>query len=670
MDVLLVAITLQVFAGIAAFLLSKWSRAATALGAGGAIVGCLVGLVPVLRVLLSGTPESLCLAWDASHGTFRVGVDALGAFFLLPVLGLSALAAVYGGNYLLAYRHEKSLGSPWFFFNVFVAGMVLVVIAQTALLFLIAWEVMSVAAYFLVTFEQEKFEVRQAGWIYLIATHLGVAFLFLAFVLLGRNAESLDFEAFRAMPVLAPAWSGLIFVLALIGFGAKAGFVPFHVWLPDAHPAAPSHVSALMSGVMIKMGLYGLLRVVTFLGVPAPWWGVTLAGLGLLTGLVGIALALYQRDVKRVLAYSSIENMGLIGLALGVGLWGWASGLAAVAVLGMTAGLLHIWNHALMKGLMFFAAGSVLHGTGSKDMEKLGGLLKRMPWTGSILMVGAVAIAALPPLNGFVSKWLMYLSLLKCGFTASDSRSLMALFAVGLLAFIGGLGAITFVRLTGIVLLGSPRSEVARHAQESSPWMLGPMVVLLALCLVAAVVPETVADLLTEPLTQLLGPAAGPVGWELEASDAPLYVIGNLNAWTLIAFGIVALLLAALWRRAARAEGSTWGCGYIQPTERIQYTGRSFAELFAEHLLPRFLRPHTTRHAPRGLFPSKSDFQATTPDPITVKVYEPFFRRWAERFARLRILQQGQINAYLLYIVLVVVLALAWLSVRTWWTAS
>lgn len=670
MDVLLVAITLQVFAGIAAFLLSKWPRAATALGAGGAVLGCLVGLVPVLRVLLSGTPESLRLAWDASHGTFHVGVDALGAFFLLPVLGLSALAAVYGGNYLLTYRHEKSLGSPWFFFNVFVAGMVLVVVAQTALLFLIVWEIMSVAAYFLVTFEQEKFEVRQAGWIYLIATHLGVAFLFLAFVLLGRNAGSLDFEAFRAMQTLTPASSGLIFVLALLGFGAKAGFVPFHVWLPDAHPAAPSHVSALMSGVMIKMGLYGLLRVVTFLGTPAPWWGMTLTGLGLLTGLVGISLALYQRDVKRVLAYSSIENMGLIGLALGVGLWGWASGLVAVAVLGMTAGLLHIWNHALMKGLMFFAAGSVLHGTGSKDMEKLGGLLKRMPWTGSILMVGAVAIAALPPLNGFVSKWLMYLSLLKCGFATSDSRSLTPLFAVGLLALIGGLGAITFVRLTGIVLLGSPRSEAARHAHESSPWMLGPMLILLLLCFVAAIVPQTVVDLLPGTLVCILGQEAGPVLWDLENSDAPLYILGNLNAWTFMAVGLAGWILAALLRRAARAEESTWGCGYVQPTARIQYTGRSFAELFAEHLLPRFLRPHTTRHAPHGLFPSKADFNSTCPDPISAKVYEPFFRRWAERFAWLRILQQGQIHAYLLYIVLTVVLALAWVSLRTWWAAA
>jgi formate hydrogenlyase subunit 3/multisubunit Na+/H+ antiporter MnhD subunit len=670
MDVLLVAIALQVLAGTAAFVFSKWPRAATTVGAGGAVLGCLLGLAPTLRVLLGGEPELLRLAWDASHGAFCVEVDALSAFFLLPVLGLSALAAVYGGDYLLAYRHEKSLGSPWLFFNLFVAGMVMVVVARTAFLFLVAWEVMSVAAYFLVTFEHEKAEVRKAGWVYLIATHLGVAFLFLAFVLLGRNAGSLEFEAFRRMPALASGSSGLIFVLVLVGFGAKAGFVPFHVWLPEAHPAAPSHVSALMSGVMIKMGLYGMLRVVTFLGPPAPWWGLTLAGLGLLTGLVGVALALYQRDVKRVLAYSSIENMGLIGLALGVGLWGWASNLPLVAALGVTAGLLHVWNHALMKGLMFFAAGSVFHGTGTKDMEKLGGLMKRMPWTASAMMVGAVAIAALPPLNGFVSEWLMYLGLLKSGVAISDSRSLAPLFAVGLLALIGALAAATFVRLTGIVLLGSPRSEAARHAHESSPWMLGPMLVLVFLCLTVAVIPQAVAGLLRGVLSQLIGPDAGRGLLDLESSDAPLHIVGNLNAVTLVAIGALTAFLLAWARNTRQAEGPTWGCGYVKPTERMQYTGRSFAELLAEHLLPRFLRPHTTRRAPRGLFPSRSEFGTETPDPVSAKVYEPFFRRSAERFSRLRVLQQGKVHVYLVYILLVVVLALAWVSLRTWWAAS
>ncbi len=266
MDLLLIAIGVQFASGLAAFAGSRTPRIATLLGAGGAAAGCLIGLIPALEVLLGGPPQALRSAWDPAHGEFLVEIDSLSSFFLVPVLGLSALAAIYGGNYLLAYRHEKSLGPPWFFFNAFVAGMMLVLIARTALLFLIAWEVMSISAFFLVTFEHEKPEVRRAGWIYLIAAHLGVAFLILAFLLLGRQAGSLEFASFHTMPSTSAAGAGVIFVLALIGFGAKAGLVPLHVWLPEAHPAAPSHVSALMSGVMIKMGLYGLLRVASFLG--------------------------------------------------------------------------------------------------------------------------------------------------------------------------------------------------------------------------------------------------------------------------------------------------------------------------------------------------------------------------------------------------------------------
>ncbi len=439
MDVLLWAVALQVLAGATAVTLSKMPRVATWVGAGGALLGSLASLVPTFRALLSGDSESLRLAWDAPHGSFSVEIDSLSAFFLLPVLVLSSLAAIYGGDYLLAYRHKKNLGIFWFFFNLFVASLVLAIVARTVFLFLVAWEIMSLAAFFLITFEHEKAEVRRAGWIYLVAAHIGVAFLFLSFLLLVRNSGSLEFESFGTMPSLSAGLAGLIFLLALIGFGTKAGFVPLHIWLPEAHPVAPAHVSALMSGVMIKMGFYGILRILTFLGQPAPWWGPTLAGIGLLTAIVGISLALQQSDIKRVLAYSSIENVGLIGLALGTGLWGAANHLPLVATLGMTAGLLHIWNHALMKGLMFFTAGSVFHGTGTKDMEKLGGLMKRMPWTAGAMMVGAVAIAALPPLNGFVGKWLMYLGLMNCGLSVNDSRSLPALLAVGLLASSVGL---------------------------------------------------------------------------------------------------------------------------------------------------------------------------------------------------------------------------------------
>jgi formate hydrogenlyase subunit 3/multisubunit Na+/H+ antiporter MnhD subunit len=593
-----------------------------------------------------------------------VGWDALSAFFLVPILGLSTLAAIYGGGYMIAYHTRKSIVASWVFFNAFVAGMVMVVIARTAILFLLSWEVMSLSAYFLVTLEQEKADVRRAGWVYLIATHLGVGFLFTTFVLLGRQAGSLDFDAFQNLRAVPAAWSGLIFVLALVGFGTKAGLVPFHVWLPEAHPAAPSHVSALMSGVMIKMGLYGLLRVLTFLGAPAPWWGLLLAGLGLLSGLVGIALALQQRDVKRVLAYSSIENIGLIGLALGVALWASAVKLPAIAVLALTAALLHVWSHGLMKSMLFFAAGSVLHATGAKDMEKLGGLMKRMRWSGGIMILGAVAICGLPPMNGFVSEWLMYLSLMKSGLALGDGRGLTAMLAVGLVALIGGLAVITFVRLTGIVLMGVPRSEAAAHAHESSPWMLGPMVVLGCLCLAMALVPATIVAALQAPLSEILRESATGSLQSLESSEIPLRTLGEINLWILIVVGAVAAALFGLLRKTSRAMGPTWGCGYAMPGPRMQYTGRSFAELMSEHLVPRLLRPRTSRRVPRGAFPARGDFDSECADPISEKLYEPFFRRCAERFSQLRILQQGKVNVYLIYMVVTVVLALAWVSIR------
>ena len=670
MDVLLLGITVQIIGGAAAFALSRWPRCASATGALAAVLGAMLGLAPTLQVLLDGNSVSRVFAWDTAHGFFHVEIDPLGAAFLVPVLGLTILSAVYGADYLFVYRDRKSLGAPWFFFNCFVAGMALVLIARTTLVFLVAWEIMSVAAYFLVTLEHEKEEVRRAGWVYLVATHLGVAFLFAAFLLLGSRAGSQDFTMFPLRGTLSPVESGVVFVLALIGFGAKAGLVPFHVWLPEAHPAAPSHVSALMSGVMIKMGIYGIIRILTFLGPPAPWWGLSLAGLGMITALVGISLALQQRDIKRVLAYSSIENVGLIALSLGIGVWGQATHRPIVAALGLTGAILQVWNHAAMKGLMFLAAGSILHATGTRDLEQMGGLMKRMPWTAGAMTVGAVAIAALPPLNGFTSKWLMYLALLQCGLPPASDQGLTALLSIGLLALVGGMAALAFVRLIGIALLGSARSPVAEHAHESSLWMRAPMILLVTSCVLLAVLPSCGVNLLGEPLMQVLGNSDAAKLSALVGVEEAVVPLGLMNAALLGVIGVIGVFLVVVLRRSQPAEGPTWGCGYAQPSARTQYTGRSFSEFLTAYFLPRFLRPRSARKAPEGLFPSPSEFAAETPDPFNERGYEPFFARWARRFAWLRILQQGQVNIYLAYVVLTVVLALAWISIRTWWRAA
>lgn len=667
MAALLAGMMIWILGGMGAVALSRFPRLASATGASAAVLGAILGLPTTLRVLCHGGCETLILPWDAVHGRFLIELDVLGAVFLLPILSLTVLGAIYGANYLLAYRARKSLGAPWFFFNAFIAGMTLVVLARTVLLFIVAWEVMSLTAFFLVTFEHEDAGVRRAGWVYLVATHLGLAFLLAAFLILGNQAGSLEFAAFHSLTALNATTAGVVFVLALVGFGAKAGIVPFHVWLPEAHPAAPSHVSALMSGVMIKLGLYGLLRILTFLGPPAPWWGITLAVVGMSTALIGISLAVSQRDIKRILAYSSIENIGLITLSLGIGLWGQATQRPLVETLGLAGAVLHIWNHAVMKSLMFLAAGSVLHGTGTRDLEHLGGLMQRLPWTARLMTLGAVAIAALPPLNGFTSKWLMYLALLHGGLSPLLDHGLTLLLAVGVLALVGGLAAVTFVRLTGIALLGSPRSAAAAQAHESSPWMVAPLCLLAAACLILAVLPNVALDGVVPVLRQLQENSHTASADAVQQTREFLVSVGVFNAWLLGAIGGCSVLLAALARRSTRVAGATWGCGYAQPTARMQYTGQSFAELSSKRLLPRFLRPRNTLRAPTGIFPAASEFASRSADPMCEKVYEPLFARWARRCAQLRILQQGQVNIYLTYVVLAVVLAFAWISLRSWW---
>lgn len=666
MALLLTAIAILFATGLAGFFVNHRPRLVTAIATGGAVAACVIGLIPSVRALFGADLGSVRLPWHVPGGAFFVQADALSAFFLIPIFVLTAAAAIYGGEYMLAFGKTRSLAPPWFFFNLFIAGMVLVVIARNAVLFLVAWEIMSIAAFFLVTFEHEKRDVRIAGWIYLVAAHLGVGCLLAMFIALGRHAGSFDFDHIIAAGNFAPTTGAIVFALALVGFGIKAGLVPMHIWLPEAHPAAPSHVSALMSGVMIKLGIYGILRTTLLLGNPPAWCGPMLAIIGLATGAIGVSLALIQRDIKRSLAYSSIENIGLIVLALGVGLWGAANGHTLVAVLGLAGGLLHIWNHALMKGLMFLCAGSILHGSGTKDMEKLGGLMKRMPETGLLMAVGAVAMSALPPMNGFVSEWLMYMGMLRGGLEFSGIGRIVLLFGVGILAFIGGLALICFVRLIGIVLLGEPRSDESRHAHESSRRMVLPIAVLVALCVLSALFPRAIAMAFSGVIAQISAIPSAKFVATIRSSDSPIATLGLLNGFIWIVIAWVAFTLIFLRRRAPESADSTWGCGYLAPTSRMQYTGQSFTELIVTRMFPRSLRPRTSVTAPRGNFPAATALASEYPDPFSRRIFRPFFERWATRFARLRWLQQGKLHIYLLYFVIVLIVAFAWLVLRRW----
>lgn len=659
MALLVIAVGLFLAGGLGALAAYRSPRWSTALAVTGTLAGGIAGLVPALGVLLHGGSVSLRLAWDVPYGALFIEIDALSALFLVPILGVCALAAVYGSEYLLSYRGSKTLACPWFFYNLLVASMVLVVVARNAVLFLMAWEVMSLASFFLVTFDDEKESVREAGWTYLVATHLGTAVLLVLFIGLGREAGSLDFDRFRAIGSLAAQSAGLLFVLAVVGFGTKAGFMPLHVWLPEAHPAAPSHVSAVMSGVMIKTGIYGLFRVLTFLGAPPAWWGWLLIGVGLSSGVLGVLFALAQHDLKRLLAYHSVENIGIIALGMGAGLLGVSYGSPCLAVLSLGGALLHVLNHAIFKGLLFLGAGAVLHATGTTEIDHLGGLLKRMPWTGVAFLTGAVAISGLPPLCGFVSEFLVYLGAFHGVTSLAGAPTVALLSVITGLALIGGLATACFTKAFGIVFLGEPRSEHGAHAHEPGLAMRIPMLLLAAGCVLIALFAPAVTQVLAGALEPATGLASAAVQEQLAASAGPLSLV------VLVTLGLAGLVVVLVglraWLLAGREvrEGVTWDCGYARPAPRMQYTASSFAQPLTD-LFGLFLKTRRRFSPPEGLFPAGAFLATETPDAWHERLYRPAFAAIGWGLSQLRWLQHGRVQLYVLYIGVVLLFLLVW----------
>ncbi|HZK67377.1 MAG TPA: proton-conducting transporter membrane subunit, partial [Chloroflexota bacterium] len=443
--------------------------------------------------------------------------------------------------------------------------MVLVVLADSVFAFLFAWEAMSLVSFFLVIHHHRQDQVRRAGYIYLVMTHASTGFLLAGFLALFAASGSLEFAALRASAAsLPPLTRDIVFLAALVAFGTKAGVIPLHVWLPRAHPAAPSHVSALMSGVMIKMGIYGLIRVGWELAAPGPaWWGALVLALGCVSAVLGVLYALMEHDLKRLLAYHSVENIGIIMMGLGAALLLSALGYPGAAALGLLAGLYHVLNHAVFKALLFLGAGAVQQSAGTRDLEKLGGLIRRMPWTAATFLVGSAAISALPPLNGFVSEWLTFQSLLALS-AAGPGLAVGAVVAVGLLALTGGLAAFCFVKAFGITFLGMPRSEKVGEAREVALSMRLAMVFLAAVCFALGLLPTFVAGLLAPVTMALVGAAPPPsLGLGLLAAPpqdgtlAPLALIGFLA----VLFGLAMLLGRMIGGPGRSRVAPPWGCG-------------------------------------------------------------------------------------------------------------
>lgn len=653
MSLMIAALLILGGGGVFALLLRN-SAAAALTGLLTVAVATGLTMVTALRVLLNGGSLSFRLPWPVPGGEFALLIDPLAAFFILPIAVLSLLCALYACPDMRHEGHTRALGPHWFFFNLMVAAMLLVVTAANAVLFLAAWEIMTISSFFLVAWHHRDEEVRHAAWLYLLVAHVGMTLLLAFFLLGGSVCGSLNFKDFDQLAQLSSGKASLLYLLALFGFGIKAGLFPVHIWLLGAHPAAPSHVSALMSGVLIKTGIYGILRVLSLLPPAPAWWGWLLAALGAAGALYGISLAIQQRDIKCCLAYSTVENIGIIFLALGFGMVATAQEQPTIALLAYAGGLLHIWNHALFKGVMFLGAGALAHATGTRDMNRMGGLLRRMPLTGLLLIGGSLAIGALPPFNGLVSEWLIYLSLANAGQLLGGFVALVPLLLFGLLGLIGALALITFSRLIGICLLGEPRDRAAAAAHEAAPAMLLSMGLLLGGCLAIGLYPQGALTLLSHTLAAVAGQ---PVDSLLEAAVAPLGYGG-----VILLAGLVPGVVLVIWLRSHRPRTSvpTWGCAYRFPSARMAYTGAGYAELAANHLLPKFMAPQVTGGKVSGLFAVPVQLTQHTPEVVLTRILHPLFVSLARGCQRLRWLQQGQLSIYLLYMFITSALLLAW----------
>lgn len=638
-----------------------------------AIVATCAGTGLGLLGLTASEPVTGSMTSTIPLLTFAIRLDALAGFFVLTISLAGLAASIYAIGYVRHFGGHVSIATLGFLLNAFLCSMTLVVLADDGFFFLLAWELMSLSSYFLVVTEHEKAEVRYAGFFYLIMTHVGTAFIILTFLLFFQQAGTFSFDAFRhPEQPLSEGLRTLAFLAALIGFGTKAGIVPLHVWLPYAHPAAPSHVSALMSGVMIKTAIYALLRVsFDFLDGQFPWWwGFTVLVIGAVSALLGVMYALMEHDLKSLLAYHSVENIGIILLGIGAGMIFHSYGLEELAALGLVAGLYHTINHAMFKALLFLGAGSLLYATHTRNMEEYGGLLRRMPWTGLFFLIGAVSIAALPPTNGFVSEWLVFQSLFLSVQVPSLLVKLMLPLAAAMLALTGVLALACFAKAFGISFLALPRSSHARHAQEV-PWSMRlGMGFLAALCVILGLAPMVVVPLLdrvTAPMTgtsiadkmlALGGWALAPVNVEFSSLSSPVLALA------LVGTAALGLALVALFGgMRAKRYFKTWGCG-INLSPRMEYTATGFVQpikrVFSTIYQPT-VKLETEFLEESRYFAKRRRFEFHIEPLFEKYLYKPVVAGVYGLADRLRIVQAGSLHLYLAYmfVTLVVLLLVA-----------
>ncbi len=658
---------------VAGLLFLGREKLANAFSFGCATVAALGGITASVLRLSAGVPAHSrsfeLLAPLIPDLKFSVRLDPLGAFFVLIVSLLGLALSLYSLGYARGFYGRKNVGVLGAFYNALLLATTLVFVADNAFFFLIAWEIMALTAYCLVSFEHEQEETRRAGVLYFVMSHIGTGCIMLGFLLLFQASGSYGFDTFHALGnQMPPGRRNAAFVLFLFGFGIKAGIVPLHIWLPAAHPVAPSNVSALMSGVLIKTGIYGITRVCfDFLGTPPNWWGVTVLTIGTVSAVLGVLYALMEHDLKRLLAYHSIENIGIILMGLGAALMFLHTGHPLLASLALIAGLYHTINHAVFKALLFLGAGAVLHATHTRNMEEMGGLAKRMPRTAFFFLIGAIAISALPPLNGFISEWLTYQSLLQGFGTTTSLIRLMFPLSGAILALTGALAAACFVKAFGITFLAQPRSEHAARAHEAPATMLLGQAILTAACVFLGLFPTQFLRMFDPVTQQLIGPQLSSQlsladGWVLSSLAAEGGTVSTLGL-TLTAVCLLPMPLV-LWLFFGKDSkiriGPTWDCGLQGLTPRMEYTATGFSKpirmIFKALFRPR--REVQREYDFSPYFAKTMRFESHVEEVFQTRIYRPLNRQVLRLSRRMRALQAGSIQAYLIYIFVTLLLLL------------
>jgi hydrogenase-4 component B len=652
---LLCAVVLAAISGVPGLFFPRRSQRGPQITAVIAALGGSFGIVGVIGALAAPGFEILSLPTPLPHARFVLSCDALSAFFLAPIFVVFLAGSIYGMEYWNAREYPGSGKRLRFFYGLLSASLATLVLARNSVTLLVGWEGMAVSAFFVVATEDEREDVRDAGWMYLAASHAATLVLVAMFAILFAASGSYDLVGLTANQI-TPTVASIVFVLALLGFGLKAGIMPLHFWLPSAHAMAPSHVSAVMSGVLIKMGIYGLVRITWMLPHAPAWWGALVLGLGIVTAVLGIIYALAQHDLKRLLAYSSVDNIGVIAIGLGLALLGRAYASPLWITLGLAGALMHVWNHALFKSLLFLGAGSVLHVSHTRQLDALGGLAKKMPWTAAAFLIGATAASGLPPMNGFVSEFLIYMGLFHTlGLEKNQPALPIVAIAAPALALMGGVAVACFVKAFGVVFLGTPRQPLERPAHDPGWAMRFPMLGLSIACVALGIFPRVAVPVLDQVCHAWARGALGPV--DLIDKAAPLVYLNGALLALFVALVAGFSLLQQRIQMDSLTWADTWGCGYSAPTPRIQYTGSSLVQ-FLVTLFDWSLKPVQTRPKIQSLFPGPESFASYVPELILDRVLIPLFDISSRAFQWTRLMQQGNVHIYLAYIVVTIVLLL------------